>query len=146
MESSPFMFFEFFAGGGMARLGLGANWRCAFANEWCDKKPAAYRAYFGDEELKVDDVAHLTADDLPGIPTLVWASFPCQDLSLAGNGAGLAGERSGTFKPFWSLIRALSLLPGRMGILSCNREFPLPTVSPVPSAFPAINPFPIAMP
>jgi DNA (cytosine-5)-methyltransferase 1 len=57
--------------------------------------------------LKVCDVANLTPNDLPGIPTLVWASFPCQDLSLAGNGAGLAGKRSGTVKPFWKLIRGM---------------------------------------
>ena len=44
---------------------------------------------------------------LPGHADLVWASFPCQDLSLAGSGAGLAGERSGTFIPFWKLIEGL---------------------------------------
>jgi DNA (cytosine-5)-methyltransferase 1 len=37
----------------------------------------------------------------------VWASFPCQDLSLAGGGAGLKGERSGTFWPFWNIMRSL---------------------------------------
>jgi DNA (cytosine-5)-methyltransferase 1 len=45
---------------------------------------------------------------LPGLPSLAWASFPCQDLSLAGAGAGLAGARSGTFKPFWKLICSLA--------------------------------------
>jgi DNA (cytosine-5)-methyltransferase 1 len=104
-KMKPFSFYEFFAGGGMARLGLGPAWNCTFANEWCEKKAAAYKAYFGwSPELKVCDVADLTLDDLPGIATLVWASFPCQDLSLAGNGAGLGGKRSGTFKPFWNLM------------------------------------------
>lgn len=89
----------------MARLGLGDEWQCIFADEWCKKKAAAYRARFGEaNELCVRDVAELKPQDLPGVPTLVWASFPCQDLSLAGNGAGLAGERSGTFKPFWKLM------------------------------------------
>jgi DNA (cytosine-5)-methyltransferase 1 len=97
-------FYEFFAGGGMARIGLGSAWRCTFANEWCEKKAASYRACFGGNELKVEDVANLSAQDLPGVPTLVWGSFPCQDLSLAGSGAGLRGERSGTFRAFWSLI------------------------------------------
>jgi site-specific DNA-cytosine methylase len=51
------------------------------------KKAAAYRAHFGGcEELKEDDVANLTTRDLPGVPDLIWGSFPCQDLSLAGNG------------------------------------------------------------
>src|SRR5713226_7914548 len=100
MAPEQFAFYEFFAGGGMARLGLGAAWRCTFSNDVCEKKASAYRAYFGDSELKVVDVAGLTPNDVPGTPTLVWGSFPCQDLSLAGNGAGLAGERSGTFRPF----------------------------------------------
>lgn len=105
MIVKPFTFFEFFAGGGMARLGLGDGWTCAFWNEWCEKKAAAYKARFGGGgNFRVCDVADLTPHELPGVPTLVWASFPCQDLSLAGNGAGLAGDRSGTFKPFWKLM------------------------------------------
>lgn len=92
----------------MARLGLGENWRCIFANEWCSKKAVAYRAMFGQcPELLVADVAEITAEQFSVTPSLIWASFPCQDLSLAGNGAGLAGERSGTFKPFWRLVLSL---------------------------------------
>lgn len=99
------LWYEFFAGGGMARLGLGSTWKCTFANDFCKKKASAYRAFFGPSpELRVADVGQLTTKDLPGIPDLVWASFPCQDLSLAGNGAGLDGERSGTFRPFWQLV------------------------------------------
>ena len=72
----------------MARLGLGPRWRCTFSNEISEKKARAYKAYFGDSpELKVQDVRSLTTQDLPGTPDLVWASFPCQDLSLAGSGA-----------------------------------------------------------
>lgn len=102
--AAPLTFYEFFAGGGMARIGLGPAWHCTFANEWCEKKAASYGAYFGGDELKIADVADLSAEDLPGIPTLVWGSFPCQDLSLAGSGAGLKGARSGTFVTFWKLI------------------------------------------
>jgi DNA (cytosine-5)-methyltransferase 1 len=107
MGSQQFAFYEFFAGGGMARLGLGADWHCTFSNDICEKKASAYRECFGDSELRVLDVANLTPDDLPGVPNLVWASFPCQDLSLAGNGAGLQGGRSGAFRPFWKLMRAV---------------------------------------
>jgi DNA (cytosine-5)-methyltransferase 1 len=105
MGSQEFAFYEFFAGGGLARLGLGAAWHCTFSNDISEKKALAYRAYFGDSELKVRDVASLAPSDLPGVPNLVWASFPCQDLSVAGNGAGLQGNRSGTFRPFWNLMR-----------------------------------------
>jgi DNA (cytosine-5)-methyltransferase 1 len=102
--------YEFFAGGGMARLGLGErSWHCTFANDICEKKAAAYRAAFkATAELKVGDIATLSTKDLPGLPSLAWASFPCQDLSLAGAGAGLDGARSGTFKPFWRLIEQLA--------------------------------------
>jgi len=93
----------------MARLGLGDAWRCTFANEWSGKKAAAYRAYFGaSPELAVRDVASLTTDNLPDRADLAWASFPCQDLSLAGAGAGLRGARSGTFLSFWKLIEGLA--------------------------------------
>ena len=102
-----FDFFEFFAGGGMVRAGLGTNWRCRFANDFDPKKSAVYRRNWGDGILKTADVRTLTTKDLPGAVDLAWASFPCQDLSLAGGGAGLKGDRSGTFWPFWSLMKDL---------------------------------------
>ena len=101
-------FYEFFAGGGMARAGLGAGWRCLFANDFDPKKGAAYRANWGPDALHVGDVAAVSVEQLPGRADLVWASFPCQDLSLAGAGAGLAGGRSGAFWPFWRLMEGLS--------------------------------------
>lgn len=102
-------FYEFFAGGGMARLGLGPDWTCLFANDFDAKKAESYRANFdGAPELRVEDIAKLSTRDLPGQADLAWASFPCQDLSLAGNGAGLKGERSGTFWDFWRLMRGLA--------------------------------------
>lgn len=92
----------------MARLGLGEDWTCLVVNEWSAVKAESYRARFGDKPGPlVQDVATLTTKDLPGQADLAWASFPCQDLSLAGQGAGLAGQRSGTFKPFWRLISEL---------------------------------------
>lgn len=100
-------FYEFFAGGGMARRGLARGWTCRFANDFDHKKGGTYRDNYGKGELKVGDVRQVTLEDLPGVPDLVWASFPCQDLSLAGGGAGLKGERSGTFYPFWDVMRAL---------------------------------------
>lgn len=103
------IFYEFFAGGGMVRLGLGPGWQCAFANDFDKMKAAAYEANFDEpEELVVGDINDVTIGQLPGTADLAWASFPCQDLSLAGNGAGLAGERSGTFWAFWRLMRGLS--------------------------------------
>lgn len=101
-------FYEFFCGGGMVRAGLGDGWRCLFANDIDPRKAACWRDNWGPEGLHLGDIAALTADDLPGRADLMWGSFPCQDLSLAGAGAGLGGRRSGTFHAFWSLARDLA--------------------------------------
>ena len=101
-------FYEFFAGGGMARAGLGERWRCLFANDFSHKKATAYRRNWGGGELLCADIGEVVTADLPGRADLVWASFPCQDLSLAGGGAGLKGSRSGTFWPFWRLMKGLA--------------------------------------
>jgi DNA (cytosine-5)-methyltransferase 1 len=109
-----FTFCEFFAGGGMARAGLGYSWRCLFANDFDEKKVSTYKANWGAGDITHCDVASLVTADLPTETVdLVWASFPCQDLSLAGGYRGLGREeddsrtRSGTFWPFWKLMRGL---------------------------------------
>lgn len=92
----------------MARAGLGDNWTCTFANDFDGKKGLSYQANWGaGGELNVGDVRGVKTIHLPGEADLMWGSFPCQDLSLAGVGAGLKGERSGTFYPFWALVDAL---------------------------------------
>jgi DNA (cytosine-5)-methyltransferase 1 len=101
-------FYEFFAGGGMARAGLGDQWQCLMANDMCPKKAAAYVDNWGDADLVVRDVHDIDTSELPGIADLAWASFPCQDLSLAGNGAGLDGERSGAFWGFFRIVESLA--------------------------------------
>ncbi len=101
-------FYEFFAGGGMCRAGLGGRWQCLFANDFDPKKARSYIANWGGEEFRAGDIHALSADDLPGRADLAWASFPCQDLSLAGNGAGLGGKRSGAFWGFRSLVAGLA--------------------------------------
>lgn len=103
-------FYEFFAGGGMVRAGLDRSaWHCRFANDFDRKKAATYSKNWGSNSLKVADIRLLGTTDLPGRADLAWASFPCQDLSLAGAGAGLKGNRSGTFWPFWRLIQKLNV-------------------------------------
>ncbi|WP_162264786.1 DNA cytosine methyltransferase, partial [Salmonella enterica] len=86
MREAEFGFYEFFAGGGMARAGLGKKWRCLFANDMDPIKTASYIENWGAEHFDGRDVREIKPDDLTGSADLVWASFPCQDLSLAGNG------------------------------------------------------------
>jgi DNA (cytosine-5)-methyltransferase 1 len=127
---TKFTFLEFFAGGGLARMGLGPEWSCLFANDISEKKARVYREnYPPAEELLLSDIANVTPDDVQGLAMLAWASFPCQDLSLAGNGKGLQAERSGAFWPFWSLLNALDdqgrpvpvvVLENVVGLLTSN--------------------------
>lgn len=133
---TDFSFYEFFAGGGMARAGLGPGWTCLFANDFDPMKVRAYADNWGDEHLVCEDVAKIAVANLPGLADLVWASFPCQDLSLAGDYKGLgrhdANEvtRSGTFWPFWRLMQDLKregrappviVLENVLGVLTSKR-------------------------
>src|SRR5581483_5763617 len=101
-------FYEFFCGGGMVRAGLGPGWDCRFANDFDAKKARAYAENWGGEALRVGDIHDLRPADLPGRVDLAWASFPCQDLSLAGLGGGLAAKRSGAFWGFHALMSGLA--------------------------------------
>jgi DNA (cytosine-5)-methyltransferase 1 len=109
-------FYEFFAGGGMARAGLGAQWTCLFANDIDPDKAVSYRANWGDADFVGGDLAAISLRDLPGRADLAWASFPCQDLSLAGGGRGMGAAcdavktRSGAFWLFHEKMRALRAL------------------------------------
>jgi DNA (cytosine-5)-methyltransferase 1 len=99
---------EFFAGGGLARLGLEPDFACAFANDIDPAKASAYRTAFSPAgEMYEGDIWKLAPSKLPGKAALAWASFPCQDLSLAGARRGLAAPRSGAFWGFHQLIEKL---------------------------------------
>ena len=117
-RTKTYSFYEFFAGGGMARAGLGANWKCLFANDFDRKKGKTYAENWGDNDLIVDDIRNIAPEELPARADLIWGSFPCQDLSLAGGGAGLKGDRSGTFWPFVYHIEVLGQ-EGRLPKIIC---------------------------
>src|SRR5437899_1357498 len=95
---------EFFAGIGLVRMALSnAKWDVVFANDIDPKKHEIYKANFGDDEFDLNDIANVKASKLPPA-TLATASFPCIDLSLAGNRAGLNGQHSGVFWHFYRLL------------------------------------------
>lgn len=104
-------FGEFFAGIGLMRIGLErSGWRVAFANDIDEDKWRMYRDQFGvSGEFVLGDVHKLEARDIPDI-TLATASFPCNDLSLAGARRGLAGEQSSAF---WGFIEILTKMDKR---------------------------------
>ena len=107
-RSATLSAYEFFAGGGMARAGLGDGWATAFANDFDPLKAGTYRANHPGEPFAEGDVWAVPPSALPGRADLAWASSPCQDFSLAGGRAGLEGGRSSAFWGFWRLIEALA--------------------------------------
>lgn len=98
---------DFFAGSGLVRVGLEPEFSTAWANDLCEKKAAVYHANDPAHAMHVGSIETVHGADLPSAD-LAWASFPCQDLSLAGDLAGIRkGTRSGLF---WEWLRVLDEL------------------------------------
>lgn len=102
---------EFFAGIGLARMGLeSSGFQVTWANDFEPDKKAMYMAQFDDapeHSFVLGDIGELGAGDLPRDASLAWASSPCTDLSLAGGRAGFAGTQSRTFWHFTRLLEEL---------------------------------------
>lgn len=100
---------EFFAGIGLARLGLEeAGFHVAWSNDIDHAKCQMYRNQFGNNEqehtLIEGDMGELHGSDLPHNISIAWGSSPCTDISLAGTRTGLNGKQSSAF---WQYIRLL---------------------------------------
>jgi len=121
---------EFFAGIGLMRIGLEKQgWNTVFANDIDPNKYEMYKANFGDEgeQFVLGDIHDLPGDTIPTV-ALATASFPCNDLSLAGARSGLCGKHSSAF---WGFIRILQemgdrkppivLIENVFGLLNSNK-------------------------
>lgn len=75
-------------------------WQCE-SNPWCRSVLARH----WPDAVRFDDVRVVTGD-APAVDILC-GGFPCQDVSFAGEGAGLAGERSGLWFEFARIAREL---------------------------------------
>ena len=90
---------EFFAGIGLMRMGLElGGWEVVFANDIDEQKREMYCANFpdADEHFLLGDIHKIPAREVPTV-SLATASFPCNDLSLAGAREGLDGDSSSVF-------------------------------------------------
>jgi len=103
---------EFFAGIGLTHLGLTSHgWKCVYANDIEPKKRRMYEDCFGptdyyqiEDVWKTDRIVDRIPEDRVDLAT---ASFPCVDLSLAGNLKGLSGSQSGAFYGFIKVMKKL---------------------------------------
>lgn len=95
---------DLFSGIGGFSLGLEATGHFKTI-AFCEREPycQAVLARHWPEVPCHDDIRTIPATDYTGA-NIVTAGFPCQDISLAGKGAGLAGERSGLF---WDTLTAI---------------------------------------
>jgi DNA (cytosine-5)-methyltransferase 1 len=104
---------EFFAGSGLVAQGLGNYFKPVWANDICAKKAAVYTANHGGGHFHLGSISDVHGTDLPWAP-LAWASFPCQDLSLAGLTGGIHASRSGLV---WEWLRIMDEMPARPPVL-----------------------------
>lgn len=102
-----------FSGVGGFDLGLeAAGMETVAMCEWDKKAASVLRRHWPDIPV-YGDVSDLTGAQLVAdgvMPDLVAFGSPCQDLSVAGKRAGLAGERSGLFHEAVRIIRELRAL------------------------------------
>lgn len=110
MTCRPLIAAEFFAGIGLVRLALEkAEWEVAFANDIDPRKEEMYVANFSTDDFHLGDIHKLSEGDIPDCD-LFTASFPCNDLSIAGSWEGLDGKESSAF---WGLIDILDRMQSR---------------------------------
>ena len=95
---------------GIGGLSLGLHWAGWRTYAFCEGAPlprAVLRRHWPDVPI-YPDIRRLTArrlrDDGVPPPALLCGGFPCQDISLAGQGAGLAGGRSGLWREMARLV------------------------------------------
>jgi DNA (cytosine-5)-methyltransferase 1 len=118
-------FVDFFAGSGLVTQGARHACVPVWSNDICQKKAASYTANHGNDHFHLGSIEQVNGAAIPH-GDIVWASFPCQDLSLAGKMGGLAASRSGLF---WEWLRVLDEMPVKptvialenvVGLLSAN--------------------------
>lgn len=106
-------FLEFFAGSGLVSQALGRYFSLSWANDICPKKAAIFRVNQSSEKFHLGSITSVNGSTLPDA-ILSWASFPCQDLSLAGKSGGIQASRSGLV---WEWLRVMDEMPQRPSVL-----------------------------
>lgn len=96
---------------GFERAGFDVIWQCE-KDDYCQR---VLNKHWPDTPV-YDDVQTLYTYDGPSPtrPDVLIGGFPCQDISLAGKGAGLEGERSSLW---WEFARIIRLVRPRYAVL-----------------------------
>ena len=108
-EDSRLACLDFFAGSGLVSAGLSHDFQTVWANDISAKKALVFNANNRAGILQVCPIENITGQTLPAVD-MSWGSFPCQDLSLAGDVKGIYASRSGLF---WQWLRVMDEMPIR---------------------------------
>jgi len=98
---------------GIGGFALGAYWAgMKFENHFCsDIEPYAQKLYKlrFPESIQLGDITKIDTEALKqyGTEWIITGGFPCQDISIAGKGAGITGARSDLWFEYWRIIRDL---------------------------------------
>lgn len=114
LSHAPYKMHEFFAGSGLVAYGMQSMFSPVWSNDINERKAAVYKANFIHDHFVLDDIKNVNGKSLP-FAHLSWASFPCQDLSLAGNMKGIFAERSGLV---WEYLRILDEMTEKPRVLA----------------------------
>ena len=107
-----FNYIDLFSGIGGFRLGAewaGMKFDNEFHSDIDDYANKVYALRF-PKSIQLGDITKIDTEKLkryyPG-EWIITGGFPCQDISIAGKGAGITGARSGLWFEMWRLIRDL---------------------------------------
>lgn len=114
LSLAPWTMHEFFAGSGLVAYGLKGMFAPTWSNDISPQKAVVYEANFCSDHFVLGDIKDAKGADLPSAH-LSWASFPCQDLSLAGSIGGIDACRSGLV---WEWLRVLDEMLAKPKILA----------------------------
>ncbi len=106
-------FAEFFAGSGLVSEALKGIFDCSWANDISPKKAIVYLKNHNKGKFILGPIEELGGQQIPKV-NMAWASFPCQDLSIAGKNIGINGSRSGLV---WEWLRVIDEMQERPKIL-----------------------------
>lgn len=92
----------------LALRNINVNVNKYYASE-IDKKALEITNKNFPNTIQLGDVKEITNEKLDqlGMIDIIFAGFPCQDISLAGNRKGLSGDRSGLFYEFYRIYKYL---------------------------------------
>ncbi len=113
-NANSYRFLDFFAGSGLVSEGAKPFFETVWANDICPKKASVYRENQHPATFRLGPIEKITGREIPEAD-VSWASFPCQDLSLAGKIKGIDAPRSGLV---WHWLRIMDEMDNPPPILA----------------------------